>query len=160
MQVEEWFTEVYCPWRLFIAKEAIFNQAVHLLPDIQAYAARPQPRPFDYPGKVLVYAKDFVLGNFKLTGVSFSNKLSEAHREVGQKVDEWRWEQGYTSVAKLKRLSESNSRQNSFSQSFDGDSSTTPLGKGIAVAPPSTNQRKKNKKQQDISAIDSSLERG
>ncbi|KAI9786741.1 MAG: hypothetical protein M1816_007812 [Peltula sp. TS41687] len=150
MRDEVWFTDVYCPWRLFIVKEAIFNQAVHLLPDIESYAARPQPRPFDLGGRALVYAKEFVLENF--VGVSFSNELTEAHRELGRNVDKWRWEQGYTSTAKQKRLSESNSRQNSFSQSFELDSNVTPTDDGIATMAPPPRQRKKNKK--DNSAVD------
>ncbi|KAI9778743.1 MAG: hypothetical protein M1816_003916, partial [Peltula sp. TS41687] len=150
MRDEVWFTDVYCPWRLFIAKEAIFNQAVHLLPDRESYAAQSQPRPFDLGGRALVYAKEFVLGSF--VGVSFSNELTEAHRELGRDVDKWRWEQGYTSTAKQKRLSESNSRQNSFSQSLEIDSNVTPTDDGIATMAPPPRQKKKNKK--DSSAVD------
>lgn len=58
---EVWFTDVYCAWRVYIAKDAIFHQAVSLLSDIERYAAMPGPRPFEHDHRIFIVAREFIL---------------------------------------------------------------------------------------------------
>ncbi|KAI9780186.1 MAG: hypothetical protein M1816_003158 [Peltula sp. TS41687] len=106
MHAQGWFRRVYCPWRFYLAKEAIFQQAVYVLPDIERYAALSGPRAFDHGAKIFIVPRDFIPGSGRMHGCSFGNQPTAAYQLLANAVDSWRLQNAYT-ISGKKRQSQS-----------------------------------------------------
>ena len=115
MHDEDWFSQTYCAWRLYIAKLAIFDQTVFFLPDIDRYAALPPLRPFDHGSQIFISAQDFVLNDFQLDRPSFGNRPCALQADIAEQVHIWRFQMGLVKTPK-RRSQAGSSRQASFSQ--------------------------------------------
>ena len=65
--------DIYVPYRRLILKRGIAQQILKLVPDVEAYAALPGPRPFDAPETVCLKVADLRPASYDLGSSTFGN---------------------------------------------------------------------------------------
>ena len=73
---------VYIPWSQFVLKRGVVEQYLRVLPAIKSYAARPKPRPFDYPDTLFLKISDLKPGAYDLGSSSFGNGPSQEQNSL------------------------------------------------------------------------------
>lgn len=68
---QSFMERVYVPWTRYVMRRGMILQQLHLVPLVRAYAAHPEPRPFENQDTVFLKPADFVA-----TGPPFDPKCS------------------------------------------------------------------------------------
>ncbi len=132
---QDWFVRIYCPWRRYIAKESIVNHAVSLLPDIEHYTTRSDPRPFDHDRRFILCPREFTIPE-AIAGdsLSLSNRMTARFWQEWVQIQSWRFREGYklpATTKKQKRSSQASSQAESSTQDSSSLASGVPEASGL-----------------------------
>lgn len=83
---ERYMRTVYIPWRRHVMKRGILDQWTHLVPAVEAYAARPDPRPFSYAAPLILRVEDLKPGSYDLGSVTFSTAPSAERARIKEQI--------------------------------------------------------------------------